>query len=79
MEPEKNTKLLDTMWRTGQPTALDPTTGYKYSMVARCPVDGANATVAQVYRQGQSIDHVIFQCSACANEFQANRADILVY
>ena len=79
MEPQQNAKLLDAMWVTGQSTAVDPITGYKYSMVARCPIDGASAPVAQVYRQGQSIDHVVFHCSACANKFEANRTDILVY
>ena len=79
MEPTKDTAKVDTMWRTGQPFMLDPVSGYRYSMVARCPKDGGTAGVAQVFREGQGLSRVVFQCSACADKFEAARGDICVY
>ena len=79
MKPVKDAARVNAMWRMGQPFLVDRDSGYKYSMVAKCPKDGSNGSVSQVYKQEQALDHVVFQCSTCGNKFEPAREDICVY
>ena len=78
MEPVKDLKKVKRMFATGQPFLLDSQSGYKYSMVARCPRDSSYSSVAQIEREGQALTKVVFQCSSCFNLFEANQDEIYV-
>jgi hypothetical protein len=79
MKPVKDSARVEAMWQSGQPFYTDKESGYRYTMVAKCPKDGGNSSPAQVYKQGQAIDRVVFQCSVCGDRFEAARGDIEVY
>jgi hypothetical protein len=79
MEPVKDTKKVKKMFAEGQPFMVDIPTGYKYSMVAFCPKDGSRASVAQIEKNGQSLSRVVFQCSACFDQFEVSQTDILIF
>ena len=76
MEPIKDTEKVKTMFEQGQPTLVDRQTGYKYSMVARCPKDGEFASVARIERAGGCLTKVTFRCTSCFTEFDVSQEDI---
>ena len=78
MEPVKDTERVKKMFAQGQPELVDTQTGYKYSMVARCPKDGNIASVAKIERTGQSLSKVTFRCASCFTEFEVGQDDIYV-
>ena len=78
MEPFKDIEKVKRMFAQGQPTLVDAQTGYKYTMVARCPKDGSFASVARIERAGQSLSRVTFQCTSCFTEFEVGQDDIYV-
>jgi len=78
MEPFKDIEKVKRMFAQGQPTLVDAQTGYKYTMVARCPKDGNFASVARIERAGQSLSRVTFQCTSCFTEFEVGQDDIYV-
>ena len=78
MEPVKDTDKVKRMFVQGQPDLVDVQTGYKYSMVARCPKDGDFASVARIERAGQSLSKVIFRCCSCFTEFEVSQDDIYI-
>ncbi len=78
MEPVKDAERVKRMFAMGQPSLVDSLSGYKYSMVARCPRDSSYASVAQIEKEGQALTKVVFQCSACFNQFEAKQEDIYV-
>ena len=78
MEPFKDIEKVKRMFAQGQPTLVDAQTGYKYTMVARCPKDGNSASVARIERAGQSLSRVTFQCTSCFTEFEVGQDDIYV-
>ena len=78
MEQVKDTDKVKRMFVQGQPTLVDVQTGYKYSMVARCPKDGNFASVARVERAGQSLSKVTFQCTSCFTQFEVSQEDIYI-
>ena len=78
MEPVKDTDKVKRMFVQGQPSLVDVQTGYKYSMVARCPKDGNFASVARIERAGQSLSKVTFQCTSCFTQFEVSQEDIYI-
>jgi len=78
MKPVKDTEKVKRMFAQGQPALVDTQSGYKYSMVARCPKDGHYASVARVERAGLSLSKVIFQCTLCFTQFEVSQDDIYV-
>ena len=78
MEPVKDTDKLKRMFVQGQSTLVDAQTGYKYSMVARCPKDVNFASVARIERAGQSLSKVTFQCTSCFTQFEVSQEDIYI-
>jgi hypothetical protein len=78
MKPVKDTEKVKRMFAQGQPALVDVQTGYKYTMVARCPKDGNFASVARIERAGQSLSRVKFQCTLCFTEFEVIQDDIHV-
>ncbi|MFC1930565.1 hypothetical protein ACFLWE_01585 [Chloroflexota bacterium] len=78
MEPVKDTEKVKRMFLQGQLDLVDTQTGYKYSMVARCPKDGNFAPVARIERAEQSLSRVTFQCTSCFTEFEVGQDDIYV-
>ena len=78
MEPVKDTDKVKRMFVQGQSTLVDVQTGYKYSIVARCPKDGNFASVARIERAGQSLSKVIFQCTSCFTQFEVSQEDIYI-
>ena len=78
MEPVKDTEKVKTMFARGQPTLVDEQTGYKYSMVARCPKDGDLASVTRIERAGKHLSEVTFRCPSCFTDFQASQEDIYI-
>jgi len=78
MEPIKDTVKVKKMFAQGQLTLVDPQTGYRYSMVARCPKDGSFASVASIEKAEQSLIRVTFQCSSCFTQFEVSQDDIYI-
>jgi hypothetical protein len=78
MEPVKDIDKVKRMFVQGQPSLVDVQTGYKYSMVARCPKDGNFASVARIERAGQSLSKVTFQCTSCFTQFEVSQEDIYI-
>ena len=78
MEPTKDLKKVKKMFAIGQPFLVDSQSGYKYSMIARCPRDSSYASVAQIEKEGQTLTRVVFQCSSCFNQFETKQDDIYV-
>ena len=78
MEPIKDTAKVKRMFAQGQPDLVEVQTGYKYSMVARCPKDGNFASVARIERAGQSLSKVTFRCTSCFTEFEVTQGDIYI-
>ena len=78
MEPVRNTEKVKRMFAQGQSELVDPQTGYKYTMVARCPKDGNFASVARIERARQSLSKVTFHCTSCFTEFEVGQDDIYV-
>lgn len=78
MEPVKDTEKVKTMFAQGQPALVDGQTGYKYSMVARCPKDGDFASVTRIERAGPSLSRVEFRCPSCFTEFEVSQEDIYI-
>ncbi len=79
MKPIKNIEKVGRMFAQGQTDLVDAQTGYKYSMVARCPKDGNYASVARIEREGQSLSKVIFQCADCLTSFEVTQDKIYVW
>jgi len=78
MEPVKDTEKVKRMFAEGQTALVDTETGYKYTMVARCPKDGNFASVVRIERAGQSLSRVTFQCPSCFTEFEVQQDEIYV-
>ena len=78
MEPIKDTEKVKRMFLQGKTDLVDTETGYKYSMVARCPKDGNFASVARIGRAGQSLSKVTFVCPLCLTEFDVSQDDIYI-
>lgn len=78
MEPVKDIEKVKKMFAQGQSELVDAQTGYKYSMVARCPKDGDFASVARIERAGECLSKVTFRCTSCFTEFEAGQDDIYI-
>ena len=78
MEPIRDAKIVKRMFLQGQAILVDPESGYKYSMVARCPKDGNYASIARIERSGQALSRVIFQCAFCFSQFEVSQNEIYV-
>jgi hypothetical protein len=78
MKAKKDTAKVKRMFTQGQPTLVDAQTGYKYSMVARCPKDGNFASVDRVEKAGQSLSKVTFLCTSCFTQFEVSQDDIYI-
>ena len=78
MKPIKDTEKVKRMFAQGQPDLVDVQTGYKYSMVARCPKDGEFASVTRIERAGKSLSRVTFRCTSCFTEFEVSQDDIYI-
>ena len=78
MKPVKDEQKVKRMFAQGQPFLTDTESGYKYSMVARCPKDGAYSSVEQIEKEGEALSRVVFHCSSCSGLFTAKRDDIYV-
>ncbi len=76
MEPVKDAEKVKRMFAQGQPELMDTRTGYKYSMVARCPNDDNFASMARIERSGHSLSKVTFRCTSYFTEFEAGQDDI---
>jgi len=79
MEPIKDTAKVKRMFAQGQPDLVEVQTGYKYSMVARCPKDGNFASVSRIERAGQFLSKVTFRCTSCFTEFEVSQDDIYIH
>ena len=79
MEPIKDAGKVQKMFAQGQPFLIDSQSGYKYSMVSRCPKDGSYAAVAQIERAGESLKRVVFECTSCFNRFEVKQDKILIH
>ena len=78
MEPVRDTEKVKRMFAQGQPALVDAQTGYKYTMVARCPKDGNFASVERIERAGQSLSKVTFVCPSCLTEFNVSQDDMYI-
>ena len=78
MEPFKDIEKVKKMFAQGQTDVVDSQTGYKYSMVARCPKDGSFASVSRIEKAGPCLSKVIFQCISCFTEFEVKQDDIYI-
>ncbi len=78
MKPVKDAEKVKKMFAQGQPFLVDPQSGYKYTMVSRCPKDNKYASVAQIERAGGSLNRVVFQCSSCFDRFEVKQDEIYI-
>ena len=78
MEPFKDIEKVKRMFTQGQSALVDPQTGYKYTMVARCPNDDNFASVVRIEKEQQSLSRVTFRCASCFTEFDAGQDDIYI-
>jgi hypothetical protein len=78
MKPAKSITRVRKMFYQGQPFLIDPQSGYKYTMTARCPKDGSYASVAQIVKEGQTLSRVVFQCPSCFDLFEVKQYEIYV-
>ena len=78
MKPTKDAQKVNRMFARGEPFLVDPQSGYKYSMSARCPKDGTYSSVAQIETEGQALSRVVFKCSSCFGLFEAKQDDIYI-
>lgn len=79
MEPVQDLSRVQRMFARGEPFLVDPASGYKYALVARCPRDGSFSAVAQIEKAGPALSRVTFQCPACATLFAPKPEDMLVW
>ena len=79
MEPFKDTEKVKWMFLKGQTTLVDAETGYRYSMIARCPKDGDFSPLARIERAGESLSTVTFRCVSCLTDFELTQDDIYIY
>ena len=79
MEPIKDAGKVKKMFTQGQPFLVDSQSGYKYSMVSRCPKDDSYASVAQIERTGESLNRVVFQCNSCFSRFEVTQDEIYIH
>ena len=79
MEPVKDEEKVNAMFRRGETTFTDTSTGYKYNMVACCPQDGSFSSVAQTEKTSGGLSRVIFKCPRCSSLFEAKLEDIYVW
>jgi hypothetical protein len=79
MEPIKDSEKIKRMFKQGQTTLVDTSTGYKYSMTACCPRDGSFSSVAQIEKSGERISRIIFKCSSCSKLFEAKQEEIYLW
>ena len=78
MKPIKDTEKVKRMFLQGHPDLVDSQTGYKYSMVARCPKDGNFSSMIRIEREGHSLSKVTFCCTSCFTEFEVSQEDIYI-
>ena len=78
MKPVKDAQKVNRMFAQGQPSLVDPQSGYKYTMSARCPKDGTYSSTSQIEIEGQALSRVVFKCSSCFGLFEVNKDDIYV-
>ncbi len=78
MKPVKDIEKVTKMFTEGQINVVDTQTGYKYSMVARCPKDRNFASVVRIVREGKSLSKVTFRCALCSTEFEVSQNNIYI-
>ena len=78
MKPVKSIARVKKMFDQGQPFLIDPQSGYKFSMTARCPIDGGYGSLEQVERSGQTLSKVVFKCVLCSMIFEAKQSEICI-
>lgn len=64
-------KRIEEMLSKGQLSIPDPETGFHHSIYASCPKCGDQSSVNRIERSGLSITRVIFRCSICCEDFDA--------
>lgn len=78
MKPVKSIAKVRKMFDQGQPFLIDPQSGYKYSMTARCPRDGSYGSLEQIEKSGQTLSKIVFKCVLCSMIFEAKQNEIYV-
>ncbi|MEN8614815.1 hypothetical protein ABFB09_05990 [Dehalogenimonas sp. THU2] len=78
MEAKKAPKMIKKMFDLGELSTIDPETKYRYSLTAKCPVDGEYASVTRFEKTGHSLGRVIFKCEICSTEFEVPQSEIMV-
>jgi hypothetical protein len=78
MKPVIDSQKVKKMFARGELFYVDPQTGYKYSMTARCPRDGGFGSIARVDKTGQVLSDITFQCTICSTPFKVHQEDIYI-
>jgi len=78
MQAKKSPAMVKKMFESGQISIVDPETRYRFSLTAKCPVDGEFADIARFEKAGHSLSRVVFHCSSCAKEFEVPKSEMLV-
>ncbi len=58
MEAKKAPKMVKKMFDAGEFSTVDPETKYRYSLTAKCPVDGEYSSVSRFEKSGHSLGRV---------------------
>ena len=78
MKAKRFPSMVQKMFDSGEISAIDPETKYRYSLTARCPGDGEYASVARFEKSGHALKRVVFKCDICDAEFEVPQAKIMV-
>ena len=78
MKAKRFPSMVNKMFAEGEVSMVDPATKYRYSLTARCPVDGEYAPVARYEKSGHALKTVTFKCDFCSTQFEVPQAQIMV-
>jgi hypothetical protein len=78
MNAKRFPSMVKKMFDQGEISMIDPETKYRYSLTAKCPVDGEYASVSRFEKSGHSLARVTFKCEICSTEFEVPQAKVMV-
>lgn len=78
MEAKKAPNMVKKMFAEGELSMVDPETKYRYSLTAKCPMDGEPSSVARYDKSGHSLQRVVFKCEICSAEFEVPKSKMMV-
>lgn len=72
MVKKKELQRIKEMLSKGQLSTPDSETGFHHSLYACCPKCDEESSINRVERSGLAINRVVFRCTICCEDFDAN-------